>query len=626
MKHIIKTILSVIGTGVIAIFLMGILASSAFAAPVTPTYGGGLGTSTLPAFGSIPCGVTSSQYGILAAGTNSQVLQASSSAPCGVSWGTLPAGTVGPATTTYVAVFNAAGTVIGYANLTYTSSSNVLNVGGAISINSGNVLEFNGSPVTDAGGDWTSNVIQSSGANVIVQAPTGTASLGNLVQNGGVEYYNTTTTISGAQFCGGGLVYVANTTSSITIALPATSTMASSPCASSIYAGAFAQQYLVNNSTNTVFSTITGSGEQQDYAPGTPTSLAPGQEWFITGQFENSSTVQGATSTGTLFVAKYLLEQTSTPLIVSGNAVTFSQVKNALHLGDANGNLTAYAGTGTPCIGQPIQGITATGTAICGNAVVSIAGGSGTLGLTAPLQLTGGNINIAASGVASGTYTNANITVSSSGLISLASNGSAGGGGGAGNLFVTPTSSVLANNVAVFQTAASSTIKATSSIYSFADGGVSINTSTENGLLNAVNSNGIVAARFSTSTLNATSVSLSVLGASSTAASNFSVFQVLADGHINSTGTIPTVSSCGSGAAVIGTDSGGTVSIGSGVVTACTLTFQIPYETSNLFVLESDNSTAVTGDVTSVSNTAVTFGFSATLGGGKLYYFVGENL
>lgn len=218
--------------------------------------------------------------------------------------------------------------------------------------------------------------------------------------------------------------------------------------------------------------------------------------------------------------------------------------------------------------------------------------------------------------------------ISSTGNLTTTSTPSGGGGGGSGNgnLFVTPTSSVLANNVAVFQTAASSTIKATSSIYSFADGGVSINTSTENGLLNAVNSNGIVAARFSTSTLNATSVSLSVLGASSTAASNFSVFQVLADGHINSTGTIPTVSSCGSGAAVIGTDSGGTVSIGSGVVTACTLTFQIPYETSNLFVLESDNSTAVTGDVTSVSNTAVTFGFSATLGGGKLYYFVGENL
>lgn len=160
--------------------------------------------------------------------------------------------------------------------------------------------------------------------STISQNATGTAILGNLVQNGGVTTVNTTTTLSGTQFCVGGLFNVQNTTGSVTITLPTTSTIAGSVCGSGIYTGGFAQQFLTNNSTNTVFAATNGAGETQIYSPGTPTSLAPGQEWFIQGQFENTSTLQGATSTGTNLVVKYTLYQTSTPFTVSGNTSTFS--------------------------------------------------------------------------------------------------------------------------------------------------------------------------------------------------------------------------------------------------------------------------------------------------------------
>lgn len=56
-----------------------------------------------------------------------------------------------------------------------------------------------------------------------------------------------------------------------------------------------------------------------------------------------------------------------------------------------------------------------------------------------------------------------------------------GSGSGNGNLFVSPTSSVLANSVPYYVSAASSTVAPTSSIYTFANGSLSIGTSTNYG-------------------------------------------------------------------------------------------------------------------------------------------------
>lgn len=62
-----------------------------------------------------------------------------------------------------------------------------------------------------------------------------------------------------------------------------------------------------------------------------------------------------------------------------------------------------------------------------------------------------------------------------------------GSGGSNGNLFVTPSSSVLSNNAVVYATNGSTTVRATSSVYSFTNGDTSLNSSTDQGLLSVTN-------------------------------------------------------------------------------------------------------------------------------------------
>lgn len=80
----------------------------------------------------------------------------------------------------------------------------------------------------------------------------------------------------------------------------------------------------------------------------------------------------------------------------------------------------------------------------------------------------------------------------------------------------------------------------------------------------------------------------------------------------------PAMGTCGTSPSVTGSDMGFTVTVGSGVVTACTVNFKRTWNSTPQCV-ESDNSTAVTGDISAISATAVTFSFSATLGGGQIY-------
>lgn len=201
-----------------------------------------------------------------------------------------------------------------------------------------------------------------------------------------------------------------------------------------------------------------------------------------------------------------------------------------------------------------------------------------------------------------------------------------GGGSGSGNLFVSPTSTTIGNNLIKFQTSGSSTVAQTSSLYSFADGNLSVNTSTEKGAVNIVNlTTGIPIFQASTSTLATSSVSLGVLGASSTASSNFSVFQILGDGHVNSTGTVPVLSSCGTSPTIVGSDAWGTVTVGSVTATSCTITFQIPYEATPSVIISSETSLTSQPSYT-ISTTALTITDVGSLVGDKIHYFVGLNL
>lgn len=99
---------------------------------------------------------------------------------------------------------------------------------------------------------------------------------------------------------------------------------------------------------------------------------------------------------------------------------------------------------------------------------------------------------------------------------------------------------------------------------------------------------------------------------------------VSTSGHFVTSGAIPTMGTCGSSPSVVGDDNQGVITVGGGVVTSCAMNFANTWGVGcNVACQESDNSTAVTGDISSLSPTSVTFGFSASLGGGVLYYRCG---
>lgn len=386
--------------------------------------------------------------------------------------------------------------------------------------------------IIDGGGDYIANVIQSGSNSLIVQNPTSTTSVGNLTQSGGVLPITTSTSITGAQFLSGGFFndISTSTTGTTTVTLPTLgqiSTAAASQNAS-IWASSFAQQFLLNSSTINLVVNTSGTSERQIYSPGTPSVLSPGQEWFITGQFENSSTVLGATSTGTNLVVKYTLYQTST-------------LANTFVYANANGQFVA---TSTP------------------------TGGTGT---------------------------------------------------------VTTTTAYTAGYL---QEASSSLAITNSPVYSGSATSISIGTTTVSGIVNVVNASGTSVLNLSSLTgATSSAVAFGVKGNASTSpAAPVNVFQILSDGHLNATGTTPTMGTCGGSPTVTGSDAMGTISVGSGVVTSCAMNFQVPMETTNYQCIVTDNSAAISSAVTAQTTSTVTFGTSATLGGGKIFYVCGMNL
>lgn len=96
-------------------------------------------------------------------------------------------------------------------------------------------------------------------------------------------------------------------------------------------------------------------------------------------------------------------------------------------------------------------------------------------------------------------------------------------------------------------------------------------------------------------------------------------FAVKYDGDLVSSGTTPGMGTCGTSPSVLGTDTAGVITIGGGVVTSCTMNWANTKGSIPVCVM-STNSTAVTGDITTTSTSSITFGFSATLGGGTINY------
>lgn len=154
--------------------------------------------------------------------------------------------------------------------------------------------------IIDGGGNWIGDIIQSAkstGAPSLIIQPTSTSSLiaGNLVQAGGIRQITINTTITPAQFCGTGEIVVASTTASdVTVTLPSRSWIQSyangnptGACSTTAWPSSFAQQILFNNSPFKVMQNATDTSIVFVYAPGTPSTLPPGQSWLITGQLSN---------------------------------------------------------------------------------------------------------------------------------------------------------------------------------------------------------------------------------------------------------------------------------------------------------------------------------------------------
>lgn len=91
------------------------------------------------------------------------------------------------------------------------------------------------------------------------------------------------------------------------------------------------------------------------------------------------------------------------------------------------------------------------------------------------------------------------------------------------------------------------------------------------------------------------------------------------DGHRFTSGPAPVISSCGTGTGtVVGDDQGGVITTAT-TATACTLTFSKAYRFAP-YCTASDNSLAGFADISTISTAAITFGISAPLTAGKIYY------
>lgn len=106
---------------------------------------------------------------------------------------------------------------------------------------------------------------------------------------------------------------------------------------------------------------------------------------------------------------------------------------------------------------------------------------------------------------------------------------------------------------------------------------------------------------------------------------NSNRFSVNGAGHIVTGGSAPTVSSCGTSPSISGNDTAGTVTVGTGVVVACTITFSTARaNTPRVVGVVTGGGLNIAGGYSAKSTSAVTFSFAATVGGGTFDYMIIE--
>lgn len=104
---------------------------------------------------------------------------------------------------------------------------------------------------------------------------------------------------------------------------------------------------------------------------------------------------------------------------------------------------------------------------------------------------------------------------------------------------------------------------------------------------------------------------------SSTASATTTLYKIDNVGHQTTSGGTPGIS--GGTSSVSGNDNNGTITVTGTALTSVTLTFAQPWATAP-DCTESDNSTALTADITSISTTQVVFGFSIGVSSGIVWY------
>lgn len=106
---------------------------------------------------------------------------------------------------------------------------------------------------------------------------------------------------------------------------------------------------------------------------------------------------------------------------------------------------------------------------------------------------------------------------------------------------------------------------------------------------------------------------------------NASLFSINGGGHIVTGGGTPAVTACGITPTISGNDTAGTVTVGTGVVTACTITFAtVRANTPRVVGVVTGGGLNIAGGYSAKSTTAVTFSFAATVGGGTFDYYIVE--
>lgn len=538
-------------------------------------------------------------------------------------------GTVGPSTSTYVAVFNASGTIIGYSSFNFVSSTNTLNLNGPLVAASG-VFSIDANGYTSASTSAINNgfgltVLNSNGGTSAY--PYIRVGIDNTSQMWGLYYLSPVSAFGGIYATSSaylGAALGATNGATINTETIAPLRLATNNIVREICNGSTGVCSFINGGVAipSIINSIIGTDGSGNFIATSSISTNTGN-WAGTWQGVNSSTFYLAsnpsgyvTSTSASVTSTQIAYGNSSNVITSTSTFTFTSSTQQLALSTASsseiiGNPSSSFGL-VPTIfvntSTPIAVASFTVPANVQALMINIFGSGGDGG-----NVTGQGGNLSAIGTSSTFNTSTALLYCGGGGGGSGSSGGGGIYGGIGGSFPTTPPTAGTCFVSSSLTATSTGNAGNGTGVNFSGAGAGIATGTLSVVPGTVYYYTLGAPQGSGG---APGITVTDYIRSNTINTSWSL---AAGGHILTGGPAPTMGTCGSGPTVLGNDTAGVITVGSGTVTSCTLNFAQAFAQAPI-PTESDNSTAVTGDISSVTSSSVTFGFSASLGGGKIYY------